>query len=490
MKKILVALFSILILLGTATTTLADKSVKVQVVIDKKSMSLETVNLKLDGKNVSSDVPAVNYEGRSLVPIRVISEGLGAKVDWDGKTETATISTSDKVIKIKINSSKATINGKQQDLPDKVPAKLMSTSKSASSRTMVPLRFVMEALDANIEWDENTNTAIVQSNNKVNTVNELKGIEKQIINGKEAIVIKNASTPKINKFQLLNPDRIVVDIRNTNLNNVGSYIKTDVVKEVRVSQYTGKEYDSKEQVSRVVLDLSEDYENPKFRTEERGNDIIVYVEGTKKAPVVTPPVVQPPVVIPPEPPVSQPNDNTQKIIVVDAGHGGSDSGATGNGLVEKKLTLEVALKTQLKLEELGYKVIMTRTADVYPSLADRYKLANANKADAFISIHFNSATATSATGIETLYSTKNDQNKEFAKAVQDEVIKSTGAKRRPNELVERNGLAVLKGTTGLSSLVELGFISNLKDAQEIKTDSYLEKCATGIANGIHKFLSK
>ncbi len=503
MKKILIAVFAIMIVLGTVTTTLADKDAKVQVKIDGKNVDIIKAELILDGKTVKSDVPSIMYQGRTLVPVRFVSEELGAKVEWDEKTETATIKAVDKTIKVKINSAKISINGKEQDMPYGVPAKFMSTSSSTSARTMVPLRFAMEALGATVGWEESTNTALVTSKVNVNIVNELKQIETQMINGKEAIVIKNASAPEIKKFTLSSPDRLVVDLRNTNLNNVGSYIKTDVVKEIRTNQYKGVEYDATEQVSRIVLDISEDYENLRIKTENRGNDIIVYVEGDKKAPVVVPPVVKPetlpeeelpPAVIPPTPPYIQPEDIiNSNLIVIDAGHGGSDPGALGNGLVEKELTLKVALKVRDKLEKLGYETLMIRTTDVHldkdkaTDLRARSALANANNAAAYISIHFNAAIP-SASGIETYYTSKEGQDRKgFASAIQSELIKSLGLKDRG---VKTANWVVTKNTNMLSALTELGFITNVEEAKKIGTDSYLGKCAEAIANGIHKFLSK
>ena len=131
---------------------------------------------------------------------------------------------------------------------------------------------------------------------------------------------------------------------------------------------------------------------------------------------------------------------------------------------------------------------MTRVSDVYPSLSDRYKLANNNNADAFLSVHINSAGGTTATGIETLWSNKNSQNKAFAQSIQSQLIGQTG--ERDRGLKPRNDLAVLNGTRGPSALAELGFINNPTDAAKMKTESYLDKCATALANGIHNFLSK
>src|SRR5699024_3135010 len=76
-----------------------------------------------------------------------------------------------------------------------------------------------------------------------------------------------------------------------------------------------------------------------------------------------------------------------KTIMIDAGHGGRDGGANASGLKESDLTLNIALKTQKYLEELGFKVLMTRVTDVFLELKERSELANNNHIDAFVSVH-------------------------------------------------------------------------------------------------------
>ena len=120
--------------------------------------------------------------------------------------------------------------------------------------------------------------------------------------------------------------------------------------------------------------------------------------------------------------------SSQYVVYIDPGHGGTDPGASGNGIVEKTLVLNVALKLKEKLEANGIKVIMSRTSDVYVSLEDRSKGANNAKPDLFISIHINSAGATSASGIETYYYKSID--KPLAQSIQSSLISYTGAVNR------------------------------------------------------------
>ena len=84
---------------------------------------------------------------------------------------------------------------------------------------------------------------------------------------------------------------------------------------------------------------------------------------------------------------SQQNLNSQFTVVVDAGHGGKDPGNTGNGYLEKKIALSIALKLGKKLEENSVKVVYTRKSDVFVNLFERANIANRSNAQLFISIH-------------------------------------------------------------------------------------------------------
>ena len=117
-------------------------------------------------------------------------------------------------------------------------------------------------------------------------------------------------------------------------------------------------------------------------------------------------------------------------IVIDAGHGGRDPGAEGNGLQEKDINLDIAKKVQKLLEEAGYKVIMTRTTDTFLELKERSSLANNSNADLFVSIHTN---AGGGQGIETYWYSKGPEaqkSKILAEYIQNGMIKETKAINR------------------------------------------------------------
>ncbi|AVQ40668.1 hypothetical protein C7M56_13145 [Clostridium botulinum] len=177
-----------------------------------------------------------------------------------------------------------------------------------------------------------------------------------------------------------------------------------------------------------------------------------------------------------------------KTVIVDAGHGGYDSGAVGpTGVKEKDITLKVALKLGNILENNGVKVIYTRTSDnvSWPSnesqdLAARVAIANSNNTDLYVSIHANSFNG-SANGTETYYYSGSAKGKEAAEAVQKELVNAIGLYNRGTKTA---GYYVLKNTISPSILVELGFIDNRNEEILLNSDWFQQKCAEAIAKGI------
>lgn len=173
------------------------------------------------------------------------------------------------------------------------------------------------------------------------------------------------------------------------------------------------------------------------------------------------------------------------MVYLDPGHGGYDPGARGNGIIEKELVLKLSMAIKSRLEKKGIEVITSRDKDVFVSLADRSKSANSINPDAFVSVHANSATATSAAGIETFYYTNED--KPLAQDLQNKLISYTGA---INRNAKYESYYVLKNTKVPSALVEVGFISNTNEAAKLKNASYQEKLINANVDGIVSYLKK
>lgn len=172
------------------------------------------------------------------------------------------------------------------------------------------------------------------------------------------------------------------------------------------------------------------------------------------------------------------------IVVIDAGHGGHDPGAVGSKVYEKVLALKASKRLQKRLEEAGFKVLMTRMDDVYMQLSARSSIANNVGADLFVSVHINAHNSKKASGIETLYGTEKERL--LATHIQKEMIAVSGAINRG--VVRRPELYVIRNTKMPAVLCELGFLSNEDDQARLLQDSYLYSLSDAISRGIKKYI--
>lgn len=214
-------------------------------------------------------------------------------------------------------------------------------------------------------------------------------------------------------------------------------------------------------------------------------------------------------------------------VVIDAGHGGKDTGTIGpNGLMEKELVLDVALRLgRLITERLGAEVVYTRSDDIFIPLEERTKIANDQKADLFISVHANSSAEASATGVETYYfnltsdkkgldlatrenaasvssisdlsdmlhravlQAKAEESREFAQKVQQALwVNSARMNSKAHDRgVRQAPFVVLIGATMPSILAEIGFVSNPHDEKLMKRNDQREKIAEALLRGVTQY---
>lgn len=181
-------------------------------------------------------------------------------------------------------------------------------------------------------------------------------------------------------------------------------------------------------------------------------------------------------------------EEKQKLIVIDAGHGDEDPGSSISNVDEKDLNLQIALKLKSALEEEGYEVMMTRSGDTYLTLTERAEFANEVEADLFISIHQNSYIDDSTvSGIEVYYneSTKTESDEVLAQFIQTELVETTGARDRGIRAYDE--LVVTRKTEMPACLVELGYMTNKSELSLLQSDAYQYKLVTGMVNGINQF---
>ncbi|CAG7654747.1 N-acetylmuramoyl-L-alanine amidase [Paenibacillus allorhizosphaerae] len=177
-----------------------------------------------------------------------------------------------------------------------------------------------------------------------------------------------------------------------------------------------------------------------------------------------------------------------KIIVIDPGHGGVDHGVIGKKYSSSEKTLNLKTSRYLAdlLRQAGAQVIMTRTDDKEnPALSERVEVSEKKRADAFISIHYNSSPKP-VNGTLTFYYSKS-KDEPLARKIETQLSKSLGLKS--------NGISfgdyhVLRENAQPSTLVELGFLSNPKDEAIVRSADYQQKAAAAIAAGLKDYFTK
>lgn len=189
--------------------------------------------------------------------------------------------------------------------------------------------------------------------------------------------------------------------------------------------------------------------------------------------------------------VGNPKDIYENIVLIDAGHGGKDGGASKNGLKEKNLNLTIAYKLMneyFEKKNSPVKAYWTRHDDTFVNLYARPTYSAKYQADLFVSLHMNSASSSSANGTEVYYSKVNNSksfsgitSKLFAQEMLDTLVDTLGTKNRG---VKQAGFVVIKKNTVPSILIELGFVTGNSDSKKLKKTTFQKKAAKTIYQGI------
>lgn len=172
-------------------------------------------------------------------------------------------------------------------------------------------------------------------------------------------------------------------------------------------------------------------------------------------------------------------------ICVDAGHGGSDSGAVGSEpfrLAEKEVTLQVSLRLEQELEQRGHRVVMTRRVDRTLGLLARARFANRLKAELFVSIHANAAATASAEGMEVYHFPESREGRSTAVAVLKSLVAALPDHK--NRGVKEANFAVLRVTEMPAVLVETEFITHPRQLRFLSDPASQQSLAEAVAEGI------
>jgi N-acetylmuramoyl-L-alanine amidase len=192
------------------------------------------------------------------------------------------------------------------------------------------------------------------------------------------------------------------------------------------------------------------------------------------------------------------------LVVLDPGHGGQDSGTVKAGILEKELALDVAQRAERLLHLQGVATLLTRAGDSYVSLADRAVIANAQRNCVFISIHFDDAARSAATGVETYYAahqlsdstrvaswlpfleqpsleSTNVESQSLAAFIQEALVTRTQAANRGTSTQQ---FFVISHVRHPAVLVEGGFLTNVDEKNKLASGDYREQIAAAICDGV------
>lgn len=368
MKRFLPLLLSLALLAGLGPTTIAATpngtvtaavyNYELQRYDETREMS--RVNLWLNGRSIAGEMPGVILGGRTMAPLRLLAEGLGAQVEWVPDRAQVLITRNNSSILLDLGSATAQVNGQPRELPDGVPA--TTISYQGQGYTMVPLRFFSETLDCQVDWEQQSYTASVTQRRYIDQEMDL----------------------------LLAP-----------------------------------------------LDIP-----------------------------ITP---------------------EQRLIVLDAGHGGSASGAYYEETAEKDLNLAIAKRVEAILNALGYRTVMTRQEDVDLGLYERAWIANAAEADIFVSIHCNAAEDhPDFQGTYVYHYPGSKRGMALAQSIQTQACAFTGS---IDQGIDSANFVVVREPYMPAVLVETGFMTCHEELERLRDGSYQTRMAQGIAQGIIKYLN-
>ncbi|HBP63440.1 MAG TPA: N-acetylmuramoyl-L-alanine amidase [Desulfosporosinus sp.] len=187
------------------------------------------------------------------------------------------------------------------------------------------------------------------------------------------------------------------------------------------------------------------------------------------------------------------------IVMLDPGHGGYDPGAiTNQGVYEKSINLQIAQKVKEMLGPSGIGVFLTREEDIdyvpdgvkgrtirkQIDLNRRIDMAKEANADLFVSLHVNATATGQDSGAETFYHSKSETGKRLAELIQQELIKIPGMNRR---IVKPGDFYIINNTSMPAVIVEVGYLSSLKEQKKLQQSWYQEQLARAIAKGIANF---
>ena len=279
----------------------------------------------------------------------------------------------------------------------------------------------------------------------------------KVASGEIALAVQFTKKTKLTDRYLTAPDRLVLDFEGAIYDEATKRIPVNVggVREIRLAQFMNEP-----RVVRVVVEMTT---RLAYRILEEAGGRAYYVQFSK-------------------------GKIKGATVMLDAGHGGSDTGAIGVSKVyEKDITLSVTKRVQQRLESMGIKVLMTRENDRFVSLGERADLANKLLPSVFVSIHANSIPDPSFTGVMTFHFKDSEAGRLLANLIHGELLSRTGA---VDKGVRTANFFVLRETVVPAVLVEIGFLTNEYEETKLKDPFYQDIIAEAVSRGVFNYLQK
>lgn len=443
-----VVLFSSSIIPARATVSAGD-SFKMKDYSTNKVSTKTAIDAKFDNKVIKTNMPGFIDQNTAFYSAYWVFDRcseLGTTYSYSSNTKKITFKRGSSTVVMKLGSTSATLNNKTFKL-SAAPKKVYYYGNK-KNYIMVPGGILAEKLGFSYKWNKDAKTGEItkkSSSSNAPTPNTNNNNQTASITPSTKITASaNNYSVRIKKPSGLNTSSITADddyhnkrLRLVIKGNYKSHFAASSNHNVKASINYSVSYSG-----------GKTYVNLKTSTIKgfsvTQNSSYIYVK------------------------YASPQSMFSRVIVVDAGHGGKDSGAVGNGYVEKNMTLKIVRAIKKNFDkDAKYKVYYTRLSDTYPSLSERYRLANEVDADRFLSVHINSSD-NSASGTETLYKTY----KTYAGILQKQALNGMGYNSRSSHdrgLKYRSDLAVLNGPKMTTALVEMGFITNKTEASRINS---------------------
>lgn len=531
--RTLVPMRAIFEAMGAKVEWIADSKTVVGISRDEKTiitLKIDNKTASVNGKSVSLDVPAQIRNDRTVVPLRFIGESFGATVNWDAASYRIDIAAAAggtqkpaEAINLETVSTGETLSGsvvpaisggldvsrnyldvaieenelglsvklrgdkKLNPLADKENNVLKMEFYGMYVKERVELKKALGGGDLKLDAD-NSSEGVLMTLTMPESVecqfeasedgrsmtllveNRIRGISRKVYGENDELITIDTVVPV--KYQyLVHEDNHTMELVLSNTakgiakekySYLGSVMDFMTVQEVQGEE--GKE----------VHLLLKAKQSCKFNT-------MLTDEGVLNIALTTAESYTP---------------RSERFVVVDAGHGGTEKGAIYGGVDERNLNLQIALKLGTYLTSQGIEVAYTRIADTTVSLLERAEMANEQGATLFVSVHCNAATNETANGTETYFYApisnptlfaQRMERQEFAKCVQMRVAEANGLYNRGTK---ESNLAVLRETLMPSVLVECGFVSNDAERAKLMDEGFQQKIAEGIGNGIIEYMNK